>query len=88
MSFRVKLRIKSVNPCYPNKLAPVSVFPPMREATDPGLLRRLYEAAIARPLEGDQWTRRWAVGPNLPDPRNVAVNVNGNGVANSYGSAH
>lgn len=70
MTFRIKLRIKSVNPCYPVKAAPVSVFPSLRDVTDPDLLRRLYEAAKSmRPIGEGPWTRRWMDSPGLPDPR-------------------
>jgi len=69
MSFRVKLRIKSVNPCYPVKPAPVQAQLPQLK-TNPELLKAIYEAAKSmRPIGEDAWTRRWARGPGLPDPR-------------------
>jgi hypothetical protein len=68
MSFRVKLRIKSVNPCYPVKPVPAQAQLPQIK-TDPELLRLLYEAAKQSRPAGDYWTRRWAESPGLPDPR-------------------
>lgn len=69
MSFRVKLRIKSVNPCYPVKPAPASPDLPQIK-TGPELLRLLFEAAKKMPPLGEgQWTRRWMDSPGLPDPR-------------------
>lgn len=69
MSFRVKLRIKSVNPCYPVKPAPVrSQLPQIK--TDADLLRDLYEAAKrVSPARNDDWAQRWPAAPGLPDPR-------------------
>lgn len=68
MSFRVKLRIKSVNPCYPVKPVPAALaFPPIK--TDPELLRFLYEAAKqAMPPQINPWRIQWP-SPGLPDPR-------------------
>jgi len=62
MSFRVKLRIKSVNPCYPVKPAPASpnFGRPLR--TNQELLDGLYEAAKRMPPLGPEWVRRFDHG--------------------------
>lgn len=65
MSFKVKVRVKAwkVNPWFPR-------VGPLGPATDPDLLRQLYEAAKKQaPLGEGQWTRRWMNSPGLPDPR-------------------
>jgi len=66
MSFRVKLRIKSVKPYQPP--APADHFIP-RVQWDEDRLRKLYDEAVKMPMPGEgQWTRRWMGSPGLPDP--------------------
>lgn len=69
MSFRVKLRIKSVKPYIaPVPSLPLGTLPKIE--TGEKLLRDLYEAAkTMRPIGGGPWTRRWAESPGLPGPR-------------------
>jgi hypothetical protein len=64
MTFRIKLRLKSLNPHYPRKPAPNTArFPDIQ--TDPYLLKRLKDA-INQPVQHDwRYPIRWGYADRI-----------------------